>query len=201
MSGNNQANVRRHYSEKHARDVVNIQAGDCYVTNEDEGITTVLGSCIAACIRSPELKIGGMNHFMLPASKAATNADSGFAMRYGAFAMEYLINEILSKGGNRGTLEVKLFGGASIMASLSDVGERNIAFVREFLTTEGYKVSSEDLGDVNPRRVMYFPHTGKAMVKRLQEVSKAEIVSREQEHMRTIVTPPKQAPAVEVELF
>ncbi|MEM9387069.1 MAG: chemoreceptor glutamine deamidase CheD [Pseudomonadota bacterium] len=194
--------VRRHYSPKHDREVVNIQAGDCYVTDTDEGITTVLGSCIAACVRSPSLGIGGMNHFMLPASNSGGQAqDPGFAMRYGAYAMEYLINEILRRGGDRASLEVKLFGGASVMASLSDVGERNIAFARDFLKTEGFKVSSEDLGDVNPRRVMYFPATGKAMVKRLQEVSTTEIASREQEHMRAIASPPKQQSTPDIELF
>ncbi len=202
MKASDRSAVRRHYSHKHDREVVNIQAGDCYVTDEDEGITTVLGSCIAACIRSPDLQIGGMNHFMLPASRGSGGSgDAGYAMRYGAFAMEYLINEIIRRGADRGSLEVKLFGGASIMASLSDVGERNIAFVRDFLVTEGYKVSSEDLGDVNPRRVMYFPRTGKAMVKRLQEVSTSDIVSREQEHLRSIASAPKQASTPDIELF
>lgn len=193
--------LRRHYSPQLQREVVNIQAGDCYVTSKDEVITTVLGSCIAACVRDPDLRIGGMNHFMLPEGAGGGSGDPDFAMRYGAFAMEYLVNELIRQGGKRQSLEVKLFGGAAVMASLSDVGKRNIEFVRRFLATEGYRILAEDLGDTVPRRVKYFPHTGKAMVKRLAEVSTSDIVSREKAHMRSLGAAPRKAETTDIELF
>lgn len=194
--------IRRHYSHQLQREVVNIQAGDCYVTSDDEVITTVLGSCIAACVRDPRLKVGGMNHFMLPEGRAdGGDAGADYAMRYGAFAMEYLVNELIRRGADRRRLEVKLFGGASIMATLSDVGRRNIEFVRAFLATEGYAIVAEDLGDVVPRRVKYFPHTGKAMVRRMQEVATADIGSREAAHMRSLSAAPRPAATTDIELF
>jgi chemotaxis protein CheD len=182
-------------------DVINIQAGDCYVTDENEVITTVLGSCIAACIRDKRICMGGMNHFMLPAaSDTFESADLSYGMRYGTYAMEYLINEILRRGGRRETLEVKLFGGASVMATLSDIGRRNIEFVRDFLRTEGYHVVSEDLGDVFPRRVKYFPTTGRAMVKRMQPAVVREIADLEQAHMQSIRAE-EQPVKADIELF
>ena len=137
-------------------------------------ITTVLGSCIAACIRDPATRIGGgMNHFMLPEDGSPGKSSwiegpGGLATRYGSYAMESLINELMKLGARRDRLEVKLFGGGRILSSMTDVGQKNITFAKDFLKMEGFKIVAEDVGDVYPRRVLYFPTTGVVMLKRLR---------------------------------
>src|SRR5512139_1336910 len=150
-----------------------ILPGEFYITASDEGITTVLGSCISACIRDPVIRVGGMNHFMLPEDTTQGQstwlaADAGLATRYGSFAMESLINGLLKLGARRERLEVKLFGGGKILNLDIDVGERNIEFARRWLKTEAYPVVAEDVGLSVPRRVVYFPATGKVRVKHLR---------------------------------
>ncbi len=190
---------RRHWCHSVQCTVVTIQAGDCYVTSREEVVSTVLGSCIAACIRDPALKLGGMNHFMLPTAEAV-RGDADYPMRYGTFAMEHLINEILRRGGRRASLEVKLFGGASVLPGFSDIGRLNIEFAREFLAREGLTVVSQDLGDTVPRRIRYFPQTGRAMVRRLQSVA-GQVGRREQAHMRSVNAADAGPATEDIELF
>lgn len=136
-----------------------ITQGESYVSAEDnEVLTTVLGSCVAACIRDPVRHIGGMNHFLLPDGESR----DGGAMRYGVFAMECLINGLLAQGAARERLEAKLFGGANVMASLSGVGWRNADFAERFLQQEGIRVVGGDLRGAAPRRIQYWPTTGRA---------------------------------------
>ena len=136
-----------------------ITQGEAYVSTDDnEVLSTVLGSCVAACIRDPFLRIGGMNHFLLPEG----GAQDGIAMRYGVHAMECLINALLSRGATRGRLEAKLFGGANVMASLAGVGWRNADFAERFLELEGISVVGGDLRGTAPRRVQFWPTTGRA---------------------------------------
>ena len=125
---------------------------------------TVLGSCIAACIWDGRARIGGMNHFMLPDGDAADGSG-----RYGSYAMELLINEMLKLGARRETMQAKVFGGAQVMAGFTtmNVGERNTQFVLDYLATERIPVISQDVLDIHPRKVCFFPITGKALVKRL----------------------------------
>ncbi len=193
---------RRSWSNAHGKFAARIMPGEFYVTRNDEGVYTTLGSCISACIRDSVFGIGGMNHFMLPSS-AASHGSSGnskvsAADRYGNFAMEHLINEILRNGGQRRNLEVKIFGGGRIMENMTDVGQRNISFVREYLETEGMKISAEDVGDIFPRMVVYFPATGKVKVKRLRSLHNNTILSQEQSYIQTVE---QQPVAGEVELF
>lgn len=143
-------------------DAVKVLPGEFFVHDEDMLITTTLGSCIAACLWDREKRIGGMNHFMLPEG----SGDSG---RYGSFAMELLINEMMKLGARRETLQAKIFGGGQVMASFTamNVGERNTRFVQDYLATERIPIVSEDVLDICPRKVVFFPVTGKAMVKRL----------------------------------
>jgi chemotaxis protein CheD len=180
-----------------------ILPGEYYVTRGDESISTVLGSCISACIRDPALRIGGMNHFMLPedtsnGKSSWLDAAAGLATRYGSFAMESLINDLLKQGARRERLETKLFGGGRILASMTDVGSRNIAFARDWLKTEGLGIAAEDVGDVVPRRVIYMPATGKVMLKHLRSLEGRAIASREEQYLTSF----KQKPAGnDVELF
>jgi chemotaxis protein CheD len=179
--------------------VTTVHQGDCLVSAEaDLTFSTVLGSCISACVRDVAVKVGGMNHFLLaePSGTARNRYDA--SARYGAFAMEQLINRVLSRGsGRKSNLEIKVFGGGLINAALSDVGAKNIEFVREFLANEGYEVAKEDLGGTYARRVMFKPHSGRAFVKRLDNVAGATIVRQELAVAVRVVKPPMD----DIELF
>ena len=181
-----------------------ILPGEYYVTTNDEIIVTVLGSCVSACIRDPVMGIGGMNHFMLPASKEEykvlrATSDSE-ATRYGNFAMEKLINDILKNGGRRDHLEIKLFGGGKVIKHMTeaDIGNRNIAFVRDYLQTEGFKIVAEDLGDIYPRKVVYYPMTGRVQVKKLRSMHNDTIIERESGYKKQLE---QQPVAGDIELF
>lgn len=192
-------NVRR-YRNASGQLIVKLLPGDFYVTCEDEVLDTVLGSCVSACIRSPRLRIGGMNHFMLPrpSGHGSDTWDSvaGRATRYGSASMEQLINRILSAGGTRAELEVKIFGGGKVLAALSDVGHHNVIFVRDFLKQEGLRVSSEDVGDTCPRHVQYFPISGRVRVRHL--TSRTDVAKHEQQYLRGLEKTPV---AGEIDLF
>lgn len=170
---------------------VKILPGEYYVTRAEEAISTVLGSCVSACVRDPKRRIGGMNHFMLPedttgVSGAALDPKVGLATRYGSYAMESLINDLLKLGAARERLEVKLFGGGRILAGMIDVGERNIKFARDYLMIEGYQVAAEDLGGTQPRKVVYFPASGRARLRRLQPVENRIISRHEQLYLESL---------------
>lgn len=193
--------VKRTWKDALQTYVARILPGEYYVTNADEGIGTTLGSCIAACIRDRVTGIGGMNHFMLPAGEAITAgkiSGVGAAARYGNYAMEYLINSIMRNGGQRRNLEVKIFGGGRIMEKMTDVGQRNITFVREYLKLEGLSVVSEDVGDIFPRMVIYFPASGRVKVKRLRSLHNNVIADQETRYLDSVVAKPVSG---DVELF
>jgi chemotaxis protein CheD len=195
--------VQRSWDPTHRTWMAKILPGEFFVTRHAESITTVLGSCVSACIRDPALRVGGMNHFMLPVSSAQAGGawgagPEGVAARYGAYAMEQLINELMKMGARRERLEVKLFGGGRILTAGTDVGARNIAFARDFLGQEGLTVAAEDMGDVYPRRVVYFPQTGSVMVKRLPGLEVAGVANREAQYSKALVEKPIDD---DVELF
>ncbi len=193
--------VRRSWNATHEAYAARLLPGEYYVTINDECVYTTLGSCISACIRDRVSGVGGMNHFMLPASADANSwkaANLSAATRYGNFAMEHLINVILKNGGKRQNLEAKLFGGGRIMENMSDIGMRNIIFVRDYLKTEAIKVVSEDVGDVFPRMVVYFPVTGKVRVKRLRSLHNNTIVEEESRYITTVAKEPVRS---DIELF
>lgn len=141
---------------------VKILPGEYFVDTEDILVMTTLGSCIAACLWDRHAHVGGMNHFMLPEG----TGDSG---RYGSFAMELLINEMMKRGAAKSRMEAKIFGGGAVIAGMNtiNVGERNTNFVIDYLKTERIPIVSKDVMDVYPRKVCFLPHSGKAMVKRL----------------------------------
>jgi len=159
--------------------------GEYYVSADDLVVMTVLGSCIAACIWDPRVRVGGMNHFMLPEG----GSDSGG--RYGSYAMELLINELMKQGARRETMQAKVFGGGAVMSSFTtmNVGERNTKFVLDYLQTERIAVVSKDVLDVHPRKVCFFPATGKAMVKRLASSNTDALETQERKgNAATVVT-------------
>jgi chemotaxis protein CheD len=158
-----------------------ILPGEYYVTGRDMLLVTVLGSCVAACIRDPKTGIGGMNHFMLPDSGERSDVVSS-SMRYGGYAMEVLVNQLVKLGAARNRLEAKVFGGGAVLRGFTtvNVGERNSEFVLEYLKTERIKVASQDLMGLYPRKVYFFPANGRVMVRKLKSVHNNTIIEREQ---------------------
>jgi chemotaxis protein CheD len=189
---------RRTADRVHARSV-RLLPGDCYATGAaDEVIVTVLGSCIAACIRDPRTGYGGMNHFMLPESESGEWNGASAALRYGNHAMEALINDVLKSGCSRGGLEIKLFGGANLTTGPMMVGRKNVDFIRHYLGVEGLRVAAADLGGVLARRIHYQPGTG--LVRRifLNKGKWTGIAEEEQKYVTTLESKPIEG---SIELF
>jgi chemotaxis protein CheD len=181
-------------------DAAKILPGEYYFTPKDMLIVTVLGSCVAACIRDRVTGIGGMNHFMLPDGGGDADSPVSASMRYGTYAMEVLINDLLKAGARRENLEAKVFGGGAVLRGFTaiNVGERNAKFVRNYLQNENIKVTAEDLNDVHPRKVYFFPRTGKVLVKKLKQMNNNTLVNREQDYANRLQTKPVSG---DVELF
>lgn len=179
---------------------IKILPGEFYVTRDNEKIETVLGSCISACVRDPVAGVGGMNHFMLPVDKNASTVRSELAdaNRYGNYAMENLINAILRSGGQRNRLEFKIFGGGRIMSQMTNVGWYNIGFTFDYIYTEGFKVVSQDIGDVYPRKIVYYPLSGRVRVRRLNSMHTQGLVDQELQYSARVGA---KAVEGEVELF
>jgi len=191
--------IRRYWDPTRNQHAAKILPGEYYVTTENEMITTVLGSCISACVRDPVFGVGGMNHFMLPESGAGASDtwnDSlvSASARYGNVAMEHLITDIQKFGGVRENLEVKITGGGRVLAMMTDVGKRNIVFVREYIRAEGLRLMAEDVGDIYPRKVVYSPRTGRVQVKKLRSVHNDTVFRREQQYMEDLGQTNKAAP-------
>ena len=170
---------------------VKILPGEYYVTKRDLALVTVLGSCVAACIRDRMSGMGGMNHFMLPGDSgqhgSAADLSSPLA-HYGTYAMEKMINDLLKMGAKRNNLQAKLFGGGNVMPgfTVNNVGERNAEFAINYLRTEQIEVLAQDMLDIYPRKVYFFPNSGKVLVKKLRSVHNNTIVEREQQYRSRI---------------
>ncbi len=177
-----------------------ILPGEYFSTIYDMVIVTVLGSCVSACIRDKTNGIGGMNHFMLPEDNSNDDNPLGVPARYGGYAMETLINDLLKLGARRENLEAKVFGGGRVLRGFTTetVGERNAAFVLDYLRTERIHVAAKDLLDIYPRKVYFFPHTGKVLVKKLLAIHNDTIFEREKAYKTTIKS---QKSSGDVELF
>ncbi|WP_064435843.1 chemoreceptor glutamine deamidase CheD [Pseudoalteromonas neustonica] len=191
--------VRRFWDSGHKNVVAKVLPGEFYVSKNDELITTVLGSCIAACVYDEQVGVGGMNHFMLPIEKGQelTSAHS-LNCRYGNWAMEFLINEVLKNGASRANLKIKLFGGGQIIRTMTDIGLGNISFAQAYVQEEGLRLVSQDVGGPWPRKVVFHPQTGKAHVKKLRSVQNENIEKREVNYLHNIE---KQELKTDIELF
>ncbi len=181
-------------------DAAKILPGEYYFTQKDMLIVTVLGSCVSACIRDRISGIGGMNHFMLPYGGTDVDSPVSASMRYGTYAMEVLINELLKAGARRENLEAKVFGGGNVLRGFIaiNVGERNAHFVRDYLRVENIRVMAEDLNDIHPRKVYFFPRSGKVLVKKLRQLNNNTLVNREQDYASRLQSVPV---AGDVDLF
>jgi chemotaxis protein CheD len=165
-----------------ALEAAKILPGEYYVTRRDMVLVTVLGSCVAACIRDKVSGVGGMNHFMLPDSNYDSSDPSSASARYGSYAMEIMINQLLKIGARRPNLEAKIFGGGSVVRGMvpASVGARNADFARQYLHTEDIAIASEDLLDDCARKVYFFPNSGRVLVKKLRTMHNETIIAREQ---------------------
>lgn len=192
--------IGRFYDAKRKRWVAKILPGEFYVTAADEMLSTVLGSCVSACIRDPKLGVGGMNHFMLVNGLGSNTDDRhswGISTRYGLHAMEQLINQILSIGGDKQRLEVKIFGGGRILNRMRNIGGDNVRFVQQFLADEGIEIASQDvLGDVG-RKLYYLPRSGRAFVKHLPHLHERSVLEQEKEYAETLT----KTQSGDIELF
>ncbi|MBP6096939.1 MAG: chemoreceptor glutamine deamidase CheD [Methyloversatilis sp.] len=188
---------QRYFDSKFSREAIKILPGEFFVTTRDMLLVTVLGSCVAACIRDPERGIGGMNHFMLPDGGAGAMSKSA---RYGGYAMELLVNELIKSGARRGALEAKVFGGGRVMASLSsaNVGERNSEFVLDYLRQEGIPILAQDLQDKHARKIYFFPRAGRVLVKKLERVNNDTLARREREYQERLA---REDASGDIELF
>lgn len=189
-----------YYDRTFDRDAAKILPGEYYYTGKDMLIVTVLGSCVSACIRDRVTGVGGMNHFMLPDGGGDADSPISASARYGTYAMEVLINDLLKAGAKRENLEAKVFGGGAVLRGFSslNVGERNAQFVRDFLKVENIRVVAEDLNDIHPRKVYYFPRTGKVLVKKLKQLNNNTLVNREQDYANRLQS---NKVAGDIELF
>lgn len=183
--------VARYFDKQLQRDVVKVPPGEYFATPRDVAMVTVLGSCVSACLWDSHRRIGGMNHFMLPGA--------GDSARLGIYAMEVLINRMLKCGAERGSLVAKVFGGANVLEGMDtlNIGTRNAAFVREFLAEERIPVVAQDLEDLYPRKVAFFPASGRVLVKRLAGLRDETLQRRERDYLARL----QKGAAGEIEIF
>ena len=174
-----------YFDRQHNSEAAKILPGEYYTTARDMLLVTVLGSCVSACIRDKVSGIGGLNHFMLPDGGQDQSNPLGESARYGVYAMEILINQLLKMGANRNNFEAKVFGGGAVLRgfTVANVGERNAEFVQKFLKTEKIPIVAQYLLDIYPRKVYFFPSTGLVRVKKLKQVHNDTIISRESEYV------------------
>ena len=173
-----------HYFDREfAMPAVKLLPGEYYVASGDMLLTTVLGSCVSACVRDIGTGVGGMNHFMLPEDADPASRNTTAAMRYGAYAMAMLINELFRAGAKRERLEAKVFGGGAVLGSMTklNIGERNADFVLQYLDTEGVRIVGQDLRGSFPRRINYFPLTGRVAVRKLRRQEDTLLVQHDEQ--------------------
>ncbi len=194
------AHIRRMCDHRFPHEIAAILPGEYFVSAEPMIVYTVLGSCVSACIRDPVSGVGGMNHFMLPQPKNASTDSWGESTRYGSYAMESLINDILKRGGVKSRLEVKLFGAGRIYEGNIDVGAKNAEWVLAYVRAEGLTACKTDLGDVLPRKLYYFTESGRVLMKKIERVKNQTILEREREYALKLHTV-KPAETEDVTLF
>ena len=184
---------RRYRDPMFVEEAIKVFPGEHYVSDRsDEMLVTILGSCVAACIRDPRAGVGGMNHFMLPESGSGGSGwdSASSSMRYGNVAMERLINDVLARGGMRKRLEIKVFGGGNVLTGSANIGHRNASFVEDYLAAENLPIAARHLRGTLPRRVHYFPATGKVLLLELQRTDREALIRSESSYKSRITVEP-----------
>ena len=190
---------RRFFDAASAAWMVKVLPGEFYVTQKlDEVLVTVLGSCVTACIRDPLAAVGGINHFMLPQHSSGSWGDDLKSTRFGNFAMEKLVNELIKAGCSRERMEIKVFGGGNVTDTSNEIGSANAEFVLRYLKAEGLRCAAQDLGGTLPRRIHYYPATGR-VVRRLLGTNERVAVGRDESDYGSRLL--KQQPSGEIQLF
>jgi chemotaxis protein CheD len=193
---------RRFYDSASSSWLLKVYPGEFHVTSKpDETLVTVLGSCVSACIRDPKTGFGGMNHFMLAEDQDGKWGAETASTRYGNYAMEKLINELIKAGCPRERMEIKVFGGGNVIDSRQAVGTKNSEFVLRYLADEGLKCTAQDLGGDFPRRIQYSPVTGKVVRKLLGRTDANPIAHDEREYLKNLNAQPTHGRAGEITLF
>lgn len=191
--------AHRLWDPVHHRWTVRIVPGELFVTPHDESISTVLGTSLSVCMRDPVLRIGGMNHFILPIrideATGMVTRDTKEALRYGRSVMERLLREVLKLGASRERLKAKMYGGSRHLQPGHDASESTIAFARRYLRDQGVPVVAERLGDGYPRRLMYFPSSGMAVMDRLPKRLVAAVAKREMQYVQSLIQSPAEGVA------
>lgn len=183
---------RRSYDPASGTTTVKLFSGDCYVsTAPNEMLVTILGSCVAACIRDPVAGVGGMNHFLLPGSETGEDETGGRAARYGAYAMERLINDLVKAGGIKSRFEVKVFGGGNVIRNSAMIGSKNAAFVRSFIAREGLRLVGSDLEGNQPRRIHYYPDSGRVRMRKLAAQAESDLIRQETAYRASLAAAPE----------
>ncbi|MFC5476059.1 chemoreceptor glutamine deamidase CheD [Paraherbaspirillum soli] len=204
MAASGEAVATHHYFDREFNiPAVKLLPNEYFVTSSDMVLSTVLGSCVSACVRDSTAGVGGMNHFMLPDDGSSASKEASSSMRYGAYAMEVLLNELLKAGAKRERLEAKVFGGGAVLANMTtlNIGDRNADFVLRYLQMEQVRVTAQDLRGSWPRRISYFPGTGKVMVRKLRRENDAAQVQREEQVLAQRLAKPPVRNSSSVELF
>ena len=195
-------NINRYWDGKHNKIAAKILPGEFYVSSNDEIIVTLLGSCISVCVYDPLKRLGGMNHFMLPITGNSIDHEAillnGEAGRYGNYAMEHMINEMLKQGAEKSRLKFKVFGGGKVLKNATNVGDSNIEFVFDYLSKENYAIESSNVGDIYPRKIIFYLSTGDVFMKKLQTLHNDTIIERERCYKEQLE---KEKLSGDVELF
>lgn len=192
------ADINRYWDPRNNVYSAKILPGEYYVTLEGEMIVTILGSCVAVCIRDRTTGLGGMNHFLLPEGGKSVDSYIDDAATYGCYAMELLINEMLKQGSRRSYLEVKVFGGGKMLRTMTNHGAKNVEFVEEYLRKEKLTVVGGDVGGDYSRKIRFFPTTGQVQVRRISITRNQTMQSREADYKRRLEQQPATGSA---ELF
>lgn len=182
--------IRRYHDPDFDALAVKVLPGEHYVTSRpEEMLVTVLGSCVSACIRDPSINVGGMNHFVLPSSPHGDWGKASTSLRYGNFAMERLINDILKRGGRRERFEVKIFGGGNVLALGNGIGHLNADFVESYLEEERLPVAARHLRGTLARRIHYFPQDGRVLMSLLRRSADLDLLRLEARYTATLSAP------------
>jgi chemotaxis protein CheD len=178
-----------YYDRQFDAPAVKVLPTEYYVTGSDIVLTTVLGSCVSACVYDTTAGIGGMNHFMLPGKGESDRRDAVVDMRYGAYAMDVLMHALVKAGARRERLVAKVFGGAAVLPGMTqlNIGQRNAQFVLAYLDDQGVPLAAQDLGGSLPRRICHFPGSGRVAVRKLRREEDVHQVRQEEQQLMGLV--------------
>jgi len=187
-----------HRLSRFEQQILTIHPGEFYATGDDVVISTVLGSCVAVGLYDPGAGMGGLNHFMLPGVMKKDELIANPNARYGMHAMELLINELMKLGLRKRDMVAKVFGGGSVLrlhgTEASAIPRSNIEFAFEYLEKESIPVVASDVGGRQPRKIFFFPRSGKVLLTRIGGQRAGVVEKEEEEYLEAIRRAPREGP-------